>query len=325
MSLHVIGINKFITLGVRPSVIAWIANFLDGREQCVRYKGHNSKWVKLKGGVPQGTRIGPLGFVTLVNDAATDNALTTLKYVDDLTLIETRSRDKPPVIQDHLDNFSDWAKNNHMKLNPSKCAYMKVSFLKKQDEDQIPTIDQVPLQVVSTAKVLGVHVSSDLKWSKHISEVLKKANSRLYLLKLLKHFNLPTDDLVTIYSGFVRPMAEYAAPVWHPGLTVHEDLALERIQKRACRIIVGKHYTTYQEALELCHLQALHDRRKQLCLGFFNSLLESEHFHSWVPPRRGTIHGRVLRNSDKLALQKFRTFRFQNSPLLYMTKLFNNQ
>ena len=281
--------------------------------------------MKLKGGVPQGTRIGPLGFVTLVNDAAADDALTTLKYVDDLTLIETRSRDKSPVMQDHLDKFSDWAKNNHMKLNPSKCAHMKVPFLKNQDEDHALTIDQVPLQEVSTTKILGVHVSSDLKWSKHICEVLKKANSRLYLLKLLKHFNLLTDDLVTIYSGFVRPTVEYAAPVWHPGLTLHKNLALERIQlKRACRIIVGKDYTTCHEALELCDLQDLHGRREQLCLSFFNSLLESERFSSWVPPRRGTIHGRVLRNSDKLALPKFRTVRYQQSPMLYMTKLYND-
>ena len=163
-----------------------------------------------------------------------------------------------------------------------------------------------------------------LKWSNHISEVLKKANSRLYLLKLLKHFNLPNDDLVTIYSGFVHPTVEYAAPVWHPRLTVHENLALEWIQKRACRIIVGKDYTTYHEALELCKLQDLNGRREQLCLSFFNSLLEFECFNSWVPPRRGTIHGRVLRNSNKPAPLKFRTVRYQQSPLLYMTKLYND-
>ena len=80
---HNILINTFVNLGVHLSVVAWIANFHDGREQCVR--GHNSKWVKLKGCVPQGTRIGPLGFFILVNDAATDDDLTTLRYVDDLT------------------------------------------------------------------------------------------------------------------------------------------------------------------------------------------------------------------------------------------------
>ena len=97
----------------------------------------------------------------------------------------------------------------------------------------------------------------------------RKLNSRVYLLKLLKNFNLPTNDLVTIYSGFVRPTIGYAATVWHLGLTIHEDLALERIQRRACKITVGKDYTTYYEALELCNLQGLHGRREQR---FLNSL-----------------------------------------------------
>ena len=113
---------------------------------------------------------------------ARDNALTTLTYVDDLTLVQTRSHDKPPLRQDHLDILSDLAKNNHMKLNPSKCAHMKVPFLKEQDEDHALTNDQVPLQEVSTKtkkkkkkKIPGRHVSSDLKWSSHVCEVLKKA------------------------------------------------------------------------------------------------------------------------------------------------------
>ena len=306
-----------------PAVIAWIASFLEDREQCVRYKAHTSDWVKFKGGVPQGTRIGPLGFVTVVNDAATDDALTILKYVDDLTLIETRSRDDLPVMQGHLDKFSEWASDNHMKLNPSKCANMKVSFLQKDPLYQPLTIDNVPLQVVSSAKILGVHVNSDLKWSTQVREILKKANSRLYMLKLLKHFNLPTDDLVPIYSGFVRPTAEYAAPVWHSGITDADSAALERIQKRACIIIIGKDYSTYQNALERCDLKSMSDRREHLCLSFFNSLMESERFQSWVPPTKGAVHGRVLRNSHKLTLPFCRTVRYQKSPLLYMTELWN--
>ena len=127
------------------------------------------------------------------------------------------------------------------------------------------------------------------QWSNHICKVPKKANSRLHLLKLLKHLNLPTNDRVTIYSGFVRPTVEYAASVWHPGLNVYENLALERIQKMACRIIVGKDYTTYHEALELCNLQALHGRREQLCLCFFNSFLESECFNTVVGCNLGEI------------------------------------
>ena len=43
------------------------------------------------------------------------------------------------------------------------------------------------------------------------------------MLKFLKHFNLPTNDLLTIYSGFVRPTSEYGALVWRSGITADES------------------------------------------------------------------------------------------------------
>ena len=46
----------------------------------------------LKGGLPQGTKVGPLGFQAIINDAATDIAPKKCwKYVDDLTLAENRT------------------------------------------------------------------------------------------------------------------------------------------------------------------------------------------------------------------------------------------
>ena len=322
---HNILMRKFISMGVRPSVVTWISSFLDEREQCVRYRGQTSDWKKLNGGVPQGTRIGPLGFVATVNDAAINTPFVTLKYVDDLTLIEPRSRLQTSVLQEHLNHFEEWADQNHMQLNPKKCATMKGSFLKNEADEQPLTISNVPLQVVESAKILGVHIASDLKWDTQVSEMLKKANGRLYMLKLLKHFNLPRDDLVTIFSGFVRPLAEYAAPVWHPGLKSDESAALERIQKRACRIIMGRQYTTYVDALEICNLDTLHARREQLSLNFFKSLMKSEHFSSWIPPSRGSVHQRNLRNSNKLSIPRCNTTRCKNSPMVYMTDLWNNK
>lgn len=202
---------------------------------------------------------------------------------------------------------------------------MNVSFLKNSHEERPLTIANVPLQVVESAKILGVQISSNLKWDIQVSEILKKANGRLYMLKLLKHFNLPRDDLVTIFSGFVRPLAEYAAPVWHPGLKSDECAALERIQKRACKIIMGKQYTTYDEALGVCDLYPLITRREQLCLNFFKSLMKSDKFSGWVPPTRGSVHKRNLRGANKLSTQKCNTTRCKNSPMVYMTDLWNNK
>ena len=320
---HNILMKKFISMGVRPSVVTWIASFLDGREQCVRYRSHTSDWKRLNGDVPQGTKLGPLGFVVIANDAAVDTPFVTLKYVDYLTLVEPISASQPSVMQEHLDNFEEWAATNYMKLNPKKCASMKVSFLLNNPQEPPLTISNIPLQEVQVAKILGVNINDDLRWSVHVAEILKKANGRLYMLKLLKRFNLPHDDLVTIFTGFVRPLAEYAAPVWHCGLTVNESIALERIQTRACKIIMGRHYSSYDEALQECGLDSLSDRRDQLSLNFLKSLMESDQFSGWVPPTRSTVHRRNLRNSHRLSIPRVNTTRCRKSRMLYMADLWN--
>ncbi len=72
-----------------------------------------------------------------------------------------------------------------MKLNPDKCAYMSISFSK--DPSIIvpaPKLNNVTLQKVDSTKILGVQISSDLKWSTHVNEMLKKANGRLQMVKM---------------------------------------------------------------------------------------------------------------------------------------------
>ena len=58
------------------------------------------------------------------------------------------------------------------------------------------TIEGVEFEIVSTAKVLGVVKSSDLKWSAHIDSITTKAPKRLYLLRQLKRAGIAHSDLV---------------------------------------------------------------------------------------------------------------------------------
>ena len=115
----------------------------------------------------------------------------------------------------------------------------------------------------------------------------------------------------------------YAVPAWHPGLSEHHHYALERIQKRACRIMLGTKYGSYIDALEQCQLTNLRTRREQICLQFINKLVKSPAFHNWVPNTRGVDTGKSLRNSNLLSIPKTRTERYANSPIPYMVKLWN--
>ena len=59
------------------------------------------------------------------------------------------------------------------------------------------------LEQVDSVKVLGVTISNTLKWNCHVSELIKKANKRMYFLALLKRAKVPTSDIVSFYSTSV--------------------------------------------------------------------------------------------------------------------------
>ena len=127
---HNLLISKFIQIGVRESFIPWICGFISGRQQCVRYNQILSDYKQLNGGLPQGTKMGPLGFQVIINDAASDAHTNVWKYVDDLTLASNVSNLAKSTLQEDLDNFVDWSKNNNLTLNPSVSGASSVFYAK---------------------------------------------------------------------------------------------------------------------------------------------------------------------------------------------------
>ncbi|KAI8489106.1 hypothetical protein Bbelb_330910 [Branchiostoma belcheri] len=150
--------------------------------------------------------------------------------------------------------------------------------------------------------------------------MLSKANGRLFMLRRLKRFNLTTDDLIQVYTSYVRPVVEYCAPVWHSGLTSSQTVRLERIQKRALRTILGERYINYETALQNTNLQTLEQRRTDLCLKFAKKMDPA-----MLPPRASDIHNKATRNSNLIRTIRCRTDRYKDSPIPYFVRLLNMQ
>jgi hypothetical protein len=320
---HTILINKIIRLGVRESIIPWMCYFLRNRQQCVRYNDILSEYVSVNAGVPQGTKIGPIGFQILINDAANNASSGCWKYVDDLTFAENTNGPQNSSLQADIDDFYKWSEENMLKLNPAKCQALQVCF--KQIKPNLPDlrIGTEPLSYVTEAKVLGVLLQNDLKWDSQVNNMLKKANRRLYMLRSLKKFGFDKEELCVVYSGYVRPILEYADAVWHSSISVKESSHIESIQKRACRIILGADYNSYHEALDTCDLDSLHDRRVEHCRRFAEGLPNNDRTKCLIPPTRFESHGRELRNSHKFSKLPSKTKRFQCSPIPFFIDLLN--
>jgi len=106
-----------------------------------------------------------------------------------------------------------------------------------RDRPPSVTLSGAPVDRVTSFKLLGVNVAIDLKWGLHVDAITSKAASRLHFLKQLKLAGAGRDDLLCFYTTVIRPVLEYACPVWHSSLTAAQAKSLESIQRRAMRVI----------------------------------------------------------------------------------------
>ena len=136
-----------------------------------------------------------------------------------------------------------------MKLSPKKSKEMIISFGNQTQNESLPpiTIEDQPIVREDTAKLVGITIQNNLKWDNQITDMIKKAQKKLYYLTMLKRSAAPTKDLLTVYKSIVRSQLEYAIPAWSTSLTEEQKKNLETLQKRAMKII--KPEKQYQEAL----------------------------------------------------------------------------
>ena len=83
-------------MAVHPVLINWIADFLSNRLQRTKIGQDHSDWKYIQAGVPQGTKLGPLLFLIMVNDLNSSNDL--VKFVDDSTTWKVQHSDSQSIL-----------------------------------------------------------------------------------------------------------------------------------------------------------------------------------------------------------------------------------
>ena len=95
-----------------------------------------------------------------------------------------------------------------------------------------------------------MHITSSMTWNKHVSEITSKALKCIFILIHARKFRFTIQTTLVLFTWYIRTTLEYAAPVWHPGLSNLQHQQIGRVQKRYVRIILGTQYTGYPEALQ---------------------------------------------------------------------------
>ena len=255
--------------------------FLTNRKQRVKLNGFVSDWRAVNGGVPQGTALGPIHFLVMVNDVLNDWK-DRWKYVDDTSASETVTPQTNSTLQLLVDEVVSWTSRNNMKLNVSKREELIVQFSKDKLSFAPLVIEGTPVEVVDLVKILGLTIQNDMKWHKHIHNIITKAGKRLYMLRLLKRAKAYQNTMKIVFTAIIRPVLEYAVQVWHYNIRNSISDEIESLQKRALRIILPNHYA---EALNQLDLETLQNHRENLSTKFFQNILGNACFQDYLPER----------------------------------------
>ncbi|XP_046846860.1 uncharacterized protein LOC124440511 [Xenia sp. Carnegie-2017] len=205
-------------------------------------------------------------FLIYVNEIPGIITSTDKLFADDTKIYrQINNIDDSIALQIDLTTLDLWADRWQMKFNSTKCEVMRITH-NRDKKSMRYNISSTVLRNVSNYKDLGVIMSSDLKWSKHVEQIVHKANKVLGLLKrTVGGKNKGTFS--NLYKTLVRPILEYACPVWSPHLMKDID-EIEKIKRRASRIALGqrRQEMAYTERCKILKWNSLVQRRDFLSL-----------------------------------------------------------
>ena len=248
---------KLKRMGIDNNVLQWISSFIKGRSQRVKVNGSYSSWKSVSSGVPQGSVLGPLLFVVFINDFPAIIKTHCKLFADDSKIYGKVEDDEDcQLIQDDLDACVKWADTWKMSFHPDKCKAMHFG---KNNKKFIYLMGNNIVNTTTDEKDLGVTVSDDLCWSRHISNCIKKANRTLGMIKHTFCY-MDKEMFLNLYKALVRPLLEYCPQIWDPILKRDID-ALEKVQRRATKIVPELKELSYEDRLLKLGLYPLSERR----------------------------------------------------------------
>lgn len=252
-------LEKFKAHSVEGNVLCWIESWLSGRQQRTVLNGAASGWEDVWSGVPQGSVLGPLAFIVFINDLDVACSMITImnKFADD-TKIANIVHNQADIsdLQACLNGLVTWADTWGMAFNVTKC---KVMHLGRNNPQAEYTMSGGKLEASDAERDIGVKVHKSLRPAAQCREAAGRANVVLGQISRAFHFR-DRRTFVKLYKQYVRPHLEFAIPAWSPW-TLGDREMLEKIQRRAVRMVSGLQGRTYEDRLKELGMLSLEGRR----------------------------------------------------------------
>ena len=247
---HNIILSKLSHFGFRGFANTWFKNYLQNRKQFTVINGVRSTLDDILTGVPQGSVLGPLLFLILINDLPNASSIIlSILFADDTTLqLSSNSLEVLySTANTELVKISDWFRANKLTLNVSKTKYilfrnqdMKVDFSNLELSIDSGKIDRIGKDCDEKYfKFVGVYLDEHLSWDHHINAIRSKLSCTNFAISKIKRI-VPEKVKLYVYNSLFKSQISYCLEVWGGGVSSSKLRPIFMIQKNAKEILFAK-------------------------------------------------------------------------------------
>ena len=237
--------NKLPKYGIVGVTQQWFTSYLFSRMQHVSYSGVISSAQPIYCGVPQGSILGPLLFLLHFNDAIeSTSTCKMLIYADDTVLFY--SNPNIEVIQKCLEidfnSLSNWLIDNELIMNTKKgkteiMVFATNNRLKKlNDNPLVLRHNNTLIHTTNSYKYLGITLTKNLNMIEHLQSTLKKASSRIHLLRKMRNF-MDSKTAMSVYQTIISPTLTYGSITLYGSTPSYIKEKISALESRAQYII----------------------------------------------------------------------------------------
>lgn len=249
--------------GIRGIAHKLFKNYLSNRLQMVKLNDILSDKQQIKIGIPQGTVVGPILFITYINSLLKlPLEGVVVSYADDTSVVV--SGDNWEIVREKSINcfklIKNWLQAYKLTLNLLKTNYIAFSLntVNRPLFDSIVIDDQIIRETAST-KYLGIIIDKYLKWQPQIEYLSNRIRKLIHKFYLLREF-LNKKYLILVYKAFIETIIRYGIVVWG-GLYNNRLHKLNIIQKYILKIIFKKNRLYPSHLLfdhDICNVRSMY-------------------------------------------------------------------